>query len=407
MAILSGEGKAFCAGGDIAAWGGAAAARHVAPLDARGPSRLRGARAPPRAADRRPDGPRLRRRAGTGGGRRHPHRGEAGSSWDCRKPASAWRRAGRVRSASCAASARPWCGAWRSRAQMFRPRRALALGLVDEVVEIGQGLARAEALAADIARRGPGGGANRQIDDQCRGRRRSGGSDRGARRGAHRDHGRPGGGRRGVSRQAPGSVHGALKPPGKDNFRVPRTRNGNRESVRDFWKRGRTASGGRVRSEGWIMKLHKMLMASAMAVSALGFAAPAHAADIKEVQMLHWWTSGGEAAALNVLKQDLAKEGYAWKDVPVAGGGGEGGDDGAEGHGRRRQSADRLADARLLRARLRRGRQAGRPHRRSPRRRAGTRSSRRRCRSSPRPTASGSPFPSTSTPSTGSGSTRP
>ena len=40
--------------------------------------------------------------------------------------------------------------------------------------------------------------------------------------------------------------------------------------------------------------------------------------------MLHWWTSGGEAAALNVLKQDLAKEGYAWKDVPVAGGGGEG-----------------------------------------------------------------------------------
>ena len=53
-------------------------------------------------------------------------------------------------------------------------------------------------------------------------------------------------------------------------------------------------------------------------------AATALAADVKEVQMLHWWTSGGEAAALNVLKQDLAKEGYAWKDVPVAGGGGEG-----------------------------------------------------------------------------------
>ncbi|MGR4847352.1 ABC transporter substrate-binding protein, partial [Rhizobium sp. LARHSG275] len=32
---------------------------------------------------------------------------------------------------------------------------------------------------------------------------------------------------------------------------------------------------------------------------------------------------GGEAAALNVLKQDLSKEGYAWKDVPVAGGGGD------------------------------------------------------------------------------------
>ena len=72
------------------------------------------------------------------------------------------------------------------------------------------------------------------------------------------------------------------------------------------------------------MRLQTMLMASAMAVSAIGFAAAAQAADVKEVQMLHWWTSGGEAAALNVLKQDLAKEGYAWKDVPVAGGGGEG-----------------------------------------------------------------------------------
>ncbi len=62
------------------------------------------------------------------------------------------------------------------------------------------------------------------------------------------------------------------------------------------------------------------------AVIALAFAgatAVVHAADVKEVQMLHWWTSGGEAAALNVLKQDLAKEGYAWKDVPVAGGGGD------------------------------------------------------------------------------------
>src|SRR6202040_3815519 len=72
------------------------------------------------------------------------------------------------------------------------------------------------------------------------------------------------------------------------------------------------------------MKLRSLLLTSAMAASVLGFAATANAADVKEVQMLHWWTSGGEAAALNVLKQDLAKEGYAWKDVPVAGGGGEG-----------------------------------------------------------------------------------
>ena len=72
------------------------------------------------------------------------------------------------------------------------------------------------------------------------------------------------------------------------------------------------------------MKVRSILMASAMAVGAVGFANGASAADNKEVQMLHWWTSGGEAAALNVLKQDLAKEGYAWKDVPIAGGGGEG-----------------------------------------------------------------------------------
>ncbi|PZV33619.1 ABC transporter substrate-binding protein [Mesorhizobium kowhaii] len=66
--------------------------------------------------------------------------------------------------------------------------------------------------------------------------------------------------------------------------------------------------------------LRKLLIGTALA-SGLAFAA--HAEDVKEVQMLHWWTSGGEAAALNVLKQDLAKEGYAWKDVPVAGGGGD------------------------------------------------------------------------------------
>src|ERR1700734_1714329 len=72
------------------------------------------------------------------------------------------------------------------------------------------------------------------------------------------------------------------------------------------------------------MKVRSILMASAMAVGAVGLAGGASAADNKEVQMLHWWTSGGEAAALNVLKQDLAKEGYTRKDVAIAGGGGEG-----------------------------------------------------------------------------------
>jgi glucose/mannose transport system substrate-binding protein len=70
------------------------------------------------------------------------------------------------------------------------------------------------------------------------------------------------------------------------------------------------------------MKLQSILMAGVMTAGALALASGASAADTKEVQMLHWWTSGGEAAALNVIKQALAKQGYGWKDVPVAGGGG-------------------------------------------------------------------------------------
>lgn len=43
----------------------------------------------------------------------------------------------------------------------------------------------------------------------------------------------------------------------------------------------------------------------------------------EDVEVLHWWTSGGEAAALNVLKDDLATKAIGWVDMPVAGGGGE------------------------------------------------------------------------------------
>ncbi|MFK0165091.1 ABC transporter substrate-binding protein [Rhizobium sp. NPDC090279] len=71
--------------------------------------------------------------------------------------------------------------------------------------------------------------------------------------------------------------------------------------------------------------LHKSLMGlvlgTALAATSLGFAGTAQA-QTKEIQMLHWWTSGGEAAALKVIKDALAKQGYTWKDVPVAGGGG-------------------------------------------------------------------------------------
>ncbi len=56
-------------------------------------------------------------------------------------------------------------------------------------------------------------------------------------------------------------------------------------------------------------------------VVAAAFAAPVMAQQ--QVEVLHWWTSGGEAAALGVLKGNLEKEGIKWNDMPVAGGGGE------------------------------------------------------------------------------------
>ncbi|SLN53459.1 putative sugar-binding periplasmic protein precursor [Pseudoruegeria aquimaris] len=61
---------------------------------------------------------------------------------------------------------------------------------------------------------------------------------------------------------------------------------------------------------------------TAIAVALTVTAGAAHA-DGHDVEVLHWWTSGGEAAALNVLKEDLESQGIGWTDMPVAGGGGE------------------------------------------------------------------------------------
>ncbi|RDE25301.1 carbohydrate ABC transporter substrate-binding protein [Motiliproteus coralliicola] len=46
-------------------------------------------------------------------------------------------------------------------------------------------------------------------------------------------------------------------------------------------------------------------------------------AQAGNVEVLHYWTSGGEAKSAAVLKQLLEKEGHQWKDFAVAGGGGE------------------------------------------------------------------------------------
>ena len=57
-----------------------------------------------------------------------------------------------------------------------------------------------------------------------------------------------------------------------------------------------------------------------LAVAAL---AATQAQAQKTVEVLHFWTSGGEAAALHVLKSNLDKQGIKWNDMPVSGGGGE------------------------------------------------------------------------------------
>lgn len=41
-----------------------------------------------------------------------------------------------------------------------------------------------------------------------------------------------------------------------------------------------------------------------------------------EVEVLHWWTSGGEAKSVSALKDMLEEQGHTWKDFAVAGGSG-------------------------------------------------------------------------------------
>ena len=64
----------------------------------------------------------------------------------------------------------------------------------------------------------------------------------------------------------------------------------------------------------------RKLMTTVAAAALLMAGTTAHATE--SVEVLHWWTSGGEATALEVLKKDLETKGISWVDMPVAGGGG-------------------------------------------------------------------------------------
>ena len=67
-------------------------------------------------------------------------------------------------------------------------------------------------------------------------------------------------------------------------------------------------------------------------------------AQAGEVEVLHWWTSGGEAKAVAALKASMQQKGHTWKDFAVAGGARRRGDDGAEVARGLGQCAGRRAD---------------------------------------------------------------
>ena len=62
--------------------------------------------------------------------------------------------------------------------------------------------------------------------------------------------------------------------------------------------------------------IHHIAVAAALVAAAAG-------ASAGEVEVLHWWTSGGEAKAVTALKATLQAKGDSWKDFAVAGGGGD------------------------------------------------------------------------------------
>ncbi len=70
------------------------------------------------------------------------------------------------------------------------------------------------------------------------------------------------------------------------------------------------------------MNPHTVTSLKRTVVAALAVCAAA-SAMAGEVEVLHWWTAGGEAKAAAALKEQLQAQGHSWKDFAVAGGGGD------------------------------------------------------------------------------------
>lgn len=61
--------------------------------------------------------------------------------------------------------------------------------------------------------------------------------------------------------------------------------------------------------------MFKRLLLVPLLLSGYGFAS--------ELEVLHWWTSGGEARSAQLLEETLEEKGHTWKDFAIPGGGGE------------------------------------------------------------------------------------
>ncbi|WP_245315008.1 ABC transporter substrate-binding protein [Labrys sp. WJW] len=59
---------------------------------------------------------------------------------------------------------------------------------------------------------------------------------------------------------------------------------------------------------------------AALALAGLGLSGQAWAQDKPKAEVMHWWTSGGEAAAVKVFADQYTKAGGVWVDSAVAGG---------------------------------------------------------------------------------------
>ena len=71
-----------------------------------------------------------------------------------------------------------------------------------------------------------------------------------------------------------------------------------------------------------MLKLSKLTTAVALVMAGAGMGASV-SAIAGEVEVLHFWTSGGEAKSVAELKRIMQAKGHVWKDFAVAGGGGD------------------------------------------------------------------------------------